>query len=69
MTRHHEDKAKHMGGQVDEISIETRVYADTLLGLGVSDIAVRRFGRDDAETREEVRRLIYVGRRKALGAH
>jgi len=69
MTRHHEDKAKHMGGQVDEISIETRVYADTLLGLGVSDIAVRRFGRDDDDTRAEVRGLIAAGRKKALGAH
>lgn len=69
MTRHHEEKAKHMGGQVDEISIETRVYADTLLGLGVSDIAIRRFGRDDDDTRAEVRGLIAAGRKKALGAH
>jgi len=69
MTRHHEDKAKHMGGQSVGVSMETRAYAAHSLGFGVSDIAVKLLGRDDDDTRAEVRGLIAAGRKKALGAH
>jgi len=69
MTKHHEEKARRMGGQVVDVSLETRAYAAYQFGFGVSDIAVKLLGRDDDDTRAEVRGLIAAGRKKALGAH